>query len=249
MTQKTKIITIILISVSALIFLILFLSSFYTIKTGEQGVVLRFGKLTTIADEGLNWKIPFVDNVYRMSVRDMRLQREIEVSSSDIQTIKVEVSLVYSLNAAEIEHIFRTYRTNIEDILIMPTIDEKIQAVIAEYPIEEFVEKRQEISTKISSAFVKQMQGNGVLVKSCLIVNHDFNDDFDKAIENKKIAEQKALEAKYTLEQKKLEAEAQKIKQASLSPMVLQEMAINKWDGHLPQYMGANAPLPFIGVK
>ena len=46
----------------------------------------------------------------------------------------------------------------------------------------------------------------------------------------------------------KLEAEAQKVKQASLSEMVLQEMAINKWDGKLPQYFSGDQ-LPFITLK
>jgi hypothetical protein len=46
----------------------------------------------------------------------------------------------------------------------------------------------------------------------------------------------------------KLEAEAQKVKQASLSPMVLQEMAINKWDGKMPQYF-SGSQLPFITIK
>jgi len=111
-----------------------------------------------------------------------------------------------------------------------------------------FVEKRQEISNRIRSSFANQVESNGVLVKTLLITNHDFSDEFNKAIEDKKIAEQGALAAKFTLERMKLEAEAQKIKQASLSPMVLQEMAINKWDGKMPTYMG-NDNLPFITIK
>ena len=74
------------------------------------------------------------------------------------------------------------------------------------------------------------------------------NDKFNKAIEDKKIAEQGALTAKFTLERMKLEAEAQKVKQASLSPLVLQEMAINKWNGQLPQYFSGEQ-LPFLTIK
>ena len=83
------------------------------------------------------------------------------------------------------------------------------------------------------------------MVKSLLIVNHDFSDEFNKSIEEKKVAEQRSLTAKFTLERMKLEAEAQKIKQLSLSPLVIQEMAINKWDGKLPSYYSGNN-LPFL---
>ena len=221
---------------------------FYSIDTGERGVVLRFGKLTGVAGEGLHVKIPFVDEVKKMSIRDHNLTLRAEVSSSDIQTIAVEVGLVYSLDPQQVGRVFQTYGQDIERTLLRPTLSEKVNAVIAEYPIEAFVEKRAEISDRINTTFADQVAGSGILVKSLLITSHDFSDEFNKAIEDKKIAEQGALTAKFTLERMKLEAEAQKVKQASLSEMVLQEMAINKWDGKLPQYYSGDQ-LPFITLK
>ncbi len=234
--------------IAALVAIIVISSSFYTVDTGERGVVLRLGRLTKVADEGLNMKAPFIDHVTKMSIRDHNLTVSSEVSSSDIQTIGVDVGLVYSLDPGQVGHIFQTYGTNIENTLIHPTLAEKINAVIAEYPIEAFVEKRAEISNRINTTFANQVAGSGIRVKSLLITNHDFSDEFNKAIEDKKIAEQGALTAKFTLERMKLEAEAQKIKQASLSDMVLQEMAINKWDGKMPQYF-SGSQLPFITIK
>ena len=232
----------------AVVFLILAAGSFYTVDTGERGVVLRLGKLTNVVGEGMNVKAPFIDDIYKISIRDRNLTVNSEVSSSDIQTIAVEVSLVYSLDPAKVGQIYQTYSTRIEETLVRPTLSEKINAIIAEYPIEAFVEKRAEISNRIRTAFAEQVSGNGVLVKTLLITNHDFSNEFNKAIEDKKVAEQGALTAKFTLERMKLEAEAQKIKQASLSPMVLQELAIDKWDGKLPTYM-AGDKLPFITIK
>lgn len=235
-------------AVVLLLLAIIAFSSFYTINTGERGVVLRMGKLTGVVGEGLHVKMPFVDEIHHMSVRDQNLSLRSEVSSSDIQTIAVEVSLVYSLDPAKVGTIYQTYASNIETTLVRPTLSEKVNAIIAEYPIEAFVEKRAEISNRIRTTFAGQVEGNGILVKTLLITNHDFSDEFNKAIEDKKIAEQGALTAKFTLERMKLEAEAQMIKQASLSPMVLQEMAINKWDGKLPEYF-SGSQLPFITIK
>lgn len=236
------------LAIVAFVLIILLAGSFYTIDTGERGVILRLGKLTGVAGEGLNMKIPFIDEVKKISIRDNNLTMRSEVSSSDIQTIAVEIALVYSLDPVQVGKIFQTYSTNIENTLIRPTLAEKINAIIAEYPIEAFVEKRAEISNRINSTFTNQVAGTGILVKSLLIVNHDFSEEFNKAIEDKKIAEQGALAARFTLERMKLEAEAQKIKQASLSDMVLQEMAINKWDGKMPQYF-SGSQLPFITIK
>ena len=231
-----------------LVLIIFFASSFYTVETGERAIVLRFGKMHTVADEGLNFKMPFTDEIRRLSIRDNNLTLKTEVSSSDIQTIVVEVALVYALDPTVLGRVYQTYGQNIENTLIRPTISEKINAVIAEYPIETFVEKRAEISSRINTTFANQVAGSGIMVKSLLIINHDFSDEFNKAIEDKKVAEQGALTAKFTLERMKLEAEAQMIKQASLSAMVLQEMAINKWDGKMPQYF-SGSQLPFITIK
>ena len=47
-------------------------SAYFTIKPGEQGVVLRFGKYLKTANPGLNFKIPMVDGVFKVDVKNVR---------------------------------------------------------------------------------------------------------------------------------------------------------------------------------
>jgi membrane protease subunit HflK len=47
-------------------------SSFYTIKPGERGVVLRFGKYSRTASPGLNFKIPLIDTVTKVDIETVR---------------------------------------------------------------------------------------------------------------------------------------------------------------------------------
>ncbi|MBU0675323.1 MAG: FtsH protease activity modulator HflK [Proteobacteria bacterium] len=47
-------------------------SAYYTIKPGEQGVVLRFGKYAHTSGPGLNFKIPMVDQVLKVDVKTVR---------------------------------------------------------------------------------------------------------------------------------------------------------------------------------
>lgn len=138
---------------------------------------------------------------------------------------------------------------NIEDLLNFKSIFDSsniVNTIVAEYNIESFVEKRAEIFKKISDSFILKIKNSGINVKSLLITNHDFSDEYNKAIEAKKVAEQGALEAKYDLEKTRLDAEAQTLNQKSLNEMVLQEKAIDKWDGKLPTYMGDGRNLPFL---
>ena len=47
-------------------------SSYYTIKPGERGVVLRFGKYSKTASPGLNFKIPMVDDLIKVDIETVR---------------------------------------------------------------------------------------------------------------------------------------------------------------------------------
>lgn len=228
-------------------FLVLSFSSscFSVIETGERGVVLRLGRYSGTMEEGLNLKLPLFDKVVKLPVRDTKYTAKLEVSSSDMQTIAVEESLVYALNAKDVGVIYQKYGNKYEEILIKPTLAEITNSVIAAYPIEQFVEKRSEISDKINQRFTEKVKDSGIIVKSLSLTNHDFSDEYNKAIEAKKVAEQGALKAKYDLERVTLEAEAQLKKQKSLNSMVLQEKAIDKWDGKMPQYFSGKE-LPFI---
>lgn len=213
------------------------MSSFSIIETGERGVVLRLGEYKYTMNEGLNFKAPFIDSVYKMQIRDRSYNSDVEVSSKDMQTIKISSSLVYSLDSQKVGDIYRRYGNNIESTIIKPTVAEVINATIAQYPIEEFVSKRDEISKKIMGTIQTRLSDIGIDIKSFLITNHDFSDDYNKAIEQKKIAEQAAITAEYNKQKAQLDSEANKYRNEGLSKYVLMEKFLDKWDGHMPKVL------------
>ena len=213
------------------------MSSFSINETGERGVVLRLGEYKYTMNEGLNFKAPFIDSVYKMQIRDRSYNSDVEVSSKDMQTIKISSSLVYSLDSQKVGDIYRRYGNNIESTIIKPTVAEVINATIAQYPIEEFVSKRDEISKRIMGTIQTRLSDIGIDIKSFLITNHDFSDDYNKAIEQKKIAEQAAITAEYNKQKAQLDSEANKYRNEGLSKYVLMEKFLDKWDGHMPKVL------------
>lgn len=225
---------------SVFIAFIALMSCFSIIETGERGVVLRLGEYKYTMNEGLNFKAPFIDSVYKMQIRDRNYNSDVEVSSKDMQTIKISSSLVYSLDSQKVGDIYRRYGNNIESTIIKPTVAEVINATIAQYPIEEFVSKRDEISKRIMGTIQTRLSDIGIDIKSFLITNHDFSDDYNKAIEQKKIAEQAAITAEYNKQKAQLDSEANKYRNESLSKYVLMEKFLDKWDGHMPKVLSGN---------
>jgi hypothetical protein len=44
------------------------------------------------------------------------------------------------------------------------------------------------------------------------------------------------------------QAEAQRLQRLTLTPVLLQKQAIEKWDGHFPTVMGGSGTLPLINI-
>jgi regulator of protease activity HflC (stomatin/prohibitin superfamily) len=92
----------------------------------------------------------------------------------------------------------------------------------------------------------------GIIIDNFNITNFNFSDEFNKAIEEKQVAEQKVLTAKQELEKAKVEAEkkivqaeaekkANELKQVSLTDNIIKEKFIEKWNGELPKASGGNS--------
>ncbi len=240
----------ILMIVLVAFFVMMLIRNVYTIKTGEVGIVTRFGKVVRQAMEGINVKIPFIENVTKIEIRDNTIGGQYEVSSEDMQTVKTDISVQYKIN--DPLNIFKRFRNQYKERLLEPRIAEVVQAATSAYTIEELVSKRQELSQKIYTTLREDLKEFGVQVVKISITNHDFSDEYEKAIEAKKAAEQEAQKveiennqkiktAEANLKVKELEARANSVLTQSLTREVLQKQWIEKWDGKLPQYQGGNA--------
>ncbi|KYM50718.1 transporter [Fusobacterium necrophorum subsp. funduliforme] len=234
----------------------------YTVDTGEVAVVSRFGKISRIDTEGLNFKVPFIESKAFVETREKtyifgkteEADTTLEVSTKDMQSIHIDLTV--QANIADPEKLYRAFQSKYEYRFVRPRVKEVVQATIAKYTIEEFVSKRAEISRIINEDISDDLAEYGMNVSNVSIVNHDFSDEYEKAIEQKKVAEQavekaKAEQAKLLVEQenrvkiaefqlkeKELQAKANQIEAQSLSPMLIRKMTIEKWDGHLPKVSG-----------
>lgn len=246
--------------------IILLLTSFYNADTGQVGIVKRFGKVIAIKEEGLNIKAPLIDKVYKMNVREQTLKFSYEgdnndapaisASTKDMQTVLVSVTV--SDVVSDPMKLYRAFTGNHVRSMMVPRVKDAVQSQVARYTIEEFIAKRDQLSKDIYNDLENTFAGYGVTLTNVSIIDHDFSDDYEKAVEAKKIAEQQVEEerqkqqkliveqenkvklAELEVEKKKLEAEANKIVTDSLSKEILQKQMIEKWDGKLPYVTGGS---------
>ena len=135
--------------------LLLIFTNCYTVDTGEVVIISTFGKITRVENEGLHFKIPFVQSKTFMETREKtyifgrtdEMDTTMEVSTKDMQSIKLEFTVQASIT--DPEKLYRAFNNKHEQRFIRPRVKEIIQATIAKYTIEEFVSKRAEISKLI----------------------------------------------------------------------------------------------------
>jgi regulator of protease activity HflC (stomatin/prohibitin superfamily) len=188
---------------------IILLGSFTIIGGGERGVV--FSKSSGVQDgvlsEGFHFKKPIIDEIIKFEVRTTKYELTTESSSFDQQIVKVTVVLNYNLNPESVNNIYQDVGKDYVNRIIKPALEGSVKSAMAKFKAEELIQKRSEVTLAIKDDFMEKIDQKYIIVTDLNMVNVDFSEAYDLAIEQKVTAEQEALRAKNELEKTKIEKE------------------------------------------
>ncbi len=254
-----------LIIVAVLVFLV-FLRPMVQIGPGQRGVVLNFGAVQDyVLGEGLHFRMPIRQRIIRVDVRVQKYITSAAAASKDLQEVSSEVALNYHIIPDKVNLVYQSIGIHFRERIIDPAVQEVVKAVTAMYTAEELITKRPEVSDAMGTNLTERLGEHNIAVVAFSIVGFSFSDSFTEAIELKQTAEQHALKAMRDLDRIKIEAqqkitsakaeaESLRLQRANISKDLIELrkieaniMAIEKWNGILPQVTGGGA-IPFIGV-
>ena len=245
-----------------LFLLIILFGCFSTIKTGEIGIKVRFGKIiSSTTNEGIVFKLPF-EEMKKINVKVQKYENEepFSTSTKDLQIVNnIKVSINYQIDGTKAVDLYKTVGTNYQTTILEPAIQETIKAVISKYTAEELVTKRSEISLDINTTLDERISSYGINSVAVSINNFDFSDSYNQAIEQKAVAEQEVETSKNQLEKAKIDAEKKKVEaqgeaeanallEQSLTDQIIAQQFIEKWNGQLPTTIAGDA-IPFINAN
>ncbi|MEG4211329.1 prohibitin family protein [Microcoleus sp. S13_B4] len=254
-----------LYSVGGIVFIIaaLILRPFAIVGAGERGVMMRFGKIQdAILDEGIHPILPMiVTSVKTLSVRVQKTDLQADAASKDLQKITTDLAVNWNVDPAHVNQVFQQIgdEEQIVTSILSPAISEVLKAATSKKTAEEIITKRTELKTEIDNTLKKRLEPYGVIVRDVSLINFGFSPEFSKAIEAKQIAEQEAKQAEFTVQKAtqdaqaeinraKGKAEAQRLQRQTLTAEILQQQAIEKWNGQFPTVMGGGGTLPLINI-
>lgn len=235
-----------------IIALIFVFGSFRTVKAGYTGIVTRFGKVVRTTDSGLILKWPIIEKVIKMDTRTQKEEMESSAATKDMQDVSAKIAVNYSITKETALEIYNQLGTDYKDNIIIPAASESFKAGISQYTAEELIKNRAEAKERILESLKARLEEYGVTISDLNIVDLNFSDAFNQAIEAKAVAQQQVETAKQELERAKIEAEktkteaeaqaaAQRAQEDTLSELLIKKMWIEKWNGQLPSTMTDDA--------
>lgn len=138
------------VAFAAVVIILLLSQAFVVIPPGHEGVSVTLGKADERSrDSGLHLKVPFVEDIYKIPVKQLTVPGKAECFSSDLQTVIISFSALYKIPRSQVVDLFVNYRGDkAYEQLMYPRIQDALKQVAAMYRAEDLVKSRADVKSK-----------------------------------------------------------------------------------------------------
>ena len=171
------------------------------------------------------------------------------VNAKDGSEFTVDPTFSYYVNKDMVPQIFSQYRRNLAELengYIRNIIMDSYRIIANQFSSDSLISNRQLFETRIQTMLQEELSKEGFIFQQ-LTSNLTAPQSLKDAIDAKNRTTQEAYQAENKLRQAEAEAKAKIIaaeaekkvndlKASALTPLIIQQMYIEKWDGKLPQY-------------
>ena len=194
----------IVIGVAALLALAILSGCFFTVAENEYACTVRFSKIiSTTADAGLHFKLPFVDSVkYFTKATQLYDIPPSEVLTSDKQNMTVDCYILWSISDPKLFYQTLGSTSTAEQRLDALTYNElkTVMGTLAQADIINMEDgaRRNDIYSNIASDVDRLARTYGIRVEDVKIKQFDLPESNLNAVYNRMISERNQMAEKYT---------------------------------------------------
>ena len=243
------------------------------LKTVGQGVAWRVPWVTQVQSYPIALRTYTM--VRRSAEGAVQGDDSIDLPTKEGQHIRQDISVTYNTSQEKAADVFRAFRgadiADIESTFIRRTIITVSQNAAGQVSLTDLISnQRGQLQTHIQENLQEEMNKMGFVVDKVNLGASHLPDVIEKQMQQKMAAQQQAQQAEYELQRQqtlakakvaeaegdaqatlvkaKAQAEANKLLQQSLTALLIQNKAIERWNGTLPQFTGGGA-VPFLNLK
>lgn len=259
--MKTRVKLAVLLFLSLVIF-----SSCTRIDAGHEGILIKqYGSDKGVQDvslvTGRVWYNPWTEDVEQYPTFVQTVDYEaFNVNAKDGSEFIVDPTLSFNIVPGNSPKIFTKYRKKLEEVsltTIFNYVKDAFRLQMNKYTTDEIVSNREKFESDVQKTLADVLQKEGFSLEQ-LTSGLKYPQAIVDAVNSKNKAVQEAMkvenelrvaeaQAKKLLVQAEAEKKANELKQTSLTPMLIQQMFIEKWDGRTPLY--GNSPVLFQNIR
>src|SRR5882672_6961193 len=198
----------------AFLVLILVIGNFFTVNTAQVAIITRFGRFLRIANPGLNWKWPLIDQVAgRVSLRVNQISLTMETKTRDNVFVTVPISVQSRVRPESVYDAYYKLSNPVEQI--RSYVEQVILGHVPGMTLDEVFASQSGIAAAVRQELGADMAGFGYEIVNVLVtdivpdakVKSAMNDI--NAAQREQVAANARGEAEKILVVKKAEAEAE----------------------------------------
>lgn len=219
------------------------------VDAGHTGVQKTLGKIDEeTLPPGLYFYNPFTSGIIEMDNRVQRAEGYTSTYTKDVQQADIAYVVNYSLLPSASAKILMDVGRDYDKKIIPQVITGSMKNVIGQWNAIDLIANRQKASQQIIELMQSELERSGIIVSNLELTDVSYQEQFEKAVEDKVTAVQRAEESKNNTVRvqeeatqriiaAKADAEAMQIKTEALkqSQSLVMYEAVQKWDGVLPQ--------------
>jgi len=244
-----------------------------SLKTVGQGVAWRVPWITQVQSYPVALRTYTM--VQRSVDGSAQGDDSLDLPTKEGQHIRQDLSVTYNTSHEKAADVFRSFRGaeigDIESTFIRRTIITTAQNAAGQMSLTDLISnQRGQLQGHIQEDLQVQMNKMGFVVDKINLGASHLPDVIEKQMQQKMGAQQNAQQADYELQRQqtlakakvaeaegdaqailvkaKAQAEANKLLQQALTALLIQNKAIERWNGTLPQFTGGGA-VPFLDLK
>lgn len=174
----------------AIIILVAF-GAFFQVDQGERAVVLRNGKLSSVAEPGLGFKTPLLDSVRFVSVRDHNVTMPLEAYSFDQQPANMKVSVTYRVPVDRVADLYSEYGTleNLQVRVIERRTPDAVKNVFGRFTAVRAIQEREKLGVETVQAVSSAMRDAPVQIVGVQVEEVGFSKAYEQSIEQRMLAQ------------------------------------------------------------
>lgn len=171
----------------------------YTVDAGHMSV--KYNRLSGIGSatykEGVHFLIPWFERPIIFDVRARPHTLTSLTGSRDLQMVNISLRALCKPDMSRLPDIYRTLGLEFDEKVLPSIINEVLKSVVAQYNASQLIMQRELVSKMIRQRLVKRANDFGILLDDVAITHLNFSPEYEKAVEQKQVAQQQAERARY----------------------------------------------------